>query len=218
MISTLSKQSKESICIIFPSWHCLFRNCSDNRVKDHLVDTQEGVGGVGGGGDSSSRVNKIDSDEHTNIELDFQELQIIKRYDPNMIPIKPINPSLQTKTQIIFPFFLFANCKCHIAAWTITNTQLQHSNINNSKYTTAGLHITQSLHSKVSSHHYHLSHFQIPKSLLSLLPITYYLLYCYLFPSFLFPVSCSRIPNSLTLTLFEHISSTSIIYFIYRRE
>ena len=65
---------------------------------------------------------------------------------------------------------------------------------------------------QVSSHLYHIIHFLLPRYLLLLLPITYYLLYCYLFPSFLFPVSCSRIPNSLTLTLtltFENDTFTS---------
>ena len=118
-----------------------------------------------------------------------------------MIPIKTINQTTTTTfLQIFFPFFLLANCKSNIAASSITNAQLQHS-----KHQQFHIHKCKTTHYQVSlfkdlfSHYYHMFQFQVPKFLLSLLPITYYLLYCYLFPSFLFPVSCSRIPNSLTL-------------------
>ena len=116
-----------------------------------------------------------------------------KNHSINHIVIKTI---IQTTTnsflQKFFPFF--PSCKlqmshCSFNNYKYTTTIFQHQQFKIHKCSTTDYRIS---YSNISSHHHHLSNFQIPKYLLSLLPITYYLLYCYLFPSFLFPVSKGR--------------------------
>ena len=140
----------------------------------------------------------------------YRSKTLLSYLDANMIQIKTININTQNITQTFFPFFLLTNCKCNIAASTITNTQLQHS-----KHQQFQIHKCKTTNYQVSlfkdlfSHYYHMFHFLLTRYLLFLLPITYYLLYFYLFPGFLFPYpppfikSLSRVSSNPSLASSE---------------